>query len=128
MTRRQSVVDEALTQVWLLSTGEAGGEPLPPGLVAEEALKTHPILWEMGYIDDEGYTDKGRERLYALGLTHPNAGAYEDFERDWPRAWAAIEKAMEELVENDDLIVQTDRHHSVGFVVASLARAGLLKR
>lgn len=50
---------------------------------------------------------------------------YEAFEGS--PAWMVVETAIRDLVENKDLIEQTDRRYIVGLIVKRLHKAGLAK-
>lgn len=42
-------------------------------------------------------------------------------------AWGAVDRAIEKLVDNSDLIEQTHRRYIVGYIVKELSENGLLK-
>lgn len=41
-------------------------------------------------------------------------------------AWAVVDQAVEDLVQNRDLIEQTHRRYVVGFLISSLKKKGML--
>jgi len=53
-----------------------------------------------------------------------NTFPYEDFEG--VPAWAVVEKAIESLVNNNDLVEKTDRRYVVGLLVKRLHEKGML--
>ena len=116
--------DEALARFWAIFYEEDVDALWP------EVERLFPILSEAGFIEkSEGswaYTDAGRERLSPLGLSSPRM-AYSECERDWPRAWAAVDNEITELVTNKDLVETTHRHYIVGSIVRALVAARLLE-
>ena len=54
-------------------------------------------------------------------IKHP----YADFEKT--ELWKIIDKALQELTENNDVKVQTDRNYIVGHIAKSLSKSGLVK-
>ena len=55
----------------------------------------------------------------------PNYDPYKEFEG--LAAWSVVDRAIARLVQNKDLIEQTDRRHLVGLIVRELSDSGVLK-
>jgi hypothetical protein len=53
-----------------------------------------------------------------------NKFAYQEFE-EMP-VWPVVDQAIESLVQNKDLIEQTDRRYVVGFLIKRLNEKGML--
>jgi hypothetical protein len=43
------------------------------------------------------------------------------------QAWEVVNAAISDLVENDDIVEETNRHYIVGYIVKALSEAELLR-
>jgi hypothetical protein len=51
---------------------------------------------------------------------------YKKFEKS--QVWTAVEKAIDDLVQNTDLIEQTDRRYVVGYLINRMQEEGVLTK
>jgi hypothetical protein len=78
----------------------------------------YPPTWDRDAI-------KKWQQLHGVGSGEPFVPSVYDEFRTSP-AWAVIDRALSDLVENQDLVEGTLRYHIVGYIVKQLTEAGIV--
>ena len=82
--------------------------------------------------DDKYPATWDREAIEKWQAAHPDTGepwepkVYDEFVGS--AAWQAVDQAISDLVENQDLVEGTLRYHIVGYLVKQLTKAGVVRR